>query len=47
VRTNGEPMSENTVSAAPRRLGYDSTMINAHGFRGMASSLSHAERNAV
>jgi integrase len=41
VRTNGEPMSENTVNAALRRLGYDRTMITAHGFRGMASTLLH------
>jgi integrase len=41
VRTNGEPMSENTVNAALRRLGYDRTMITAHGFRGMAPTLLH------
>ena len=41
ARTNGEPMSENTVNAALRRLGYDRTMITAHGFRGMASTLLH------
>jgi integrase len=41
IRTNGEPMSENTVNAALRRLGYDRTMITAHGFRGMASTLLH------
>jgi integrase len=41
VRTNGEPMSENTINAALRRLGYDRTMITAHGFRGMASTLLH------
>jgi integrase len=38
VRTNGEPMSENTVNAALRRLGYDRTTLTAHGFRGMAST---------
>lgn len=43
VRTNGEPMSENTVNAALRRLGYDKTMITAHGFRGMASTLLHEQ----
>ena len=43
VRTNGEPMSENTVNAALRRLGYDRTMITAHGFRGMASTLLHEQ----
>jgi len=41
ARTNGEPMSENTVNAALRRLGYDRTTITAHGFRGMASTLLH------
>ena len=33
VRTNGEPMSKSTVNAALRRLGYDRTMITAHGAR--------------
>lgn len=41
VRTNGEPMSENTVNAALRRLGYEKADITAHGFRGMASTLLH------
>jgi integrase len=41
ARTNGEPMSENTVNAALRRLGYDRSKITAHGFRGMASTLLH------
>jgi integrase len=36
-----KPMSENTVNAALRRLGYDRSMITAHGFRGMASTLLH------
>ena len=40
-RTNGEPMSENTVNAALRRLGYDRATITAHGFRGMASTMLH------
>jgi len=40
-RTNGEPMSENTVNAALRRLGYDRTMLTAHGFRSMASTMLH------
>jgi integrase len=43
VRTNGEPMSENTVNAALRRLGYDRTRITAHGCRGMASTLLHEQ----
>ena len=40
-RTNGEPMSENTVNAALRRLGYDRATMTAHGFRGMASTMLH------
>ena len=34
-------MSENTVNAALRRLGYDRSVITAHGFRGMASTMLH------
>lgn len=34
-------MSENTVNAALRRLGYEKADITAHGFRGMASTLLH------
>ena len=33
------PMSENTINAALRRLGYDGTEMTAHGFRAMASTL--------
>ena len=40
-RTNGEPISENTINAALRRSGYDRTVITAHGFRGMASTMLH------
>ncbi|MDH4390869.1 MAG: tyrosine-type recombinase/integrase [Aquabacterium sp.] len=40
-RTNGEPMSENTVNAALRRMGYDRATLTAHGFRGMASTMLH------
>ncbi|HSW09000.1 tyrosine-type recombinase/integrase [Aquabacterium sp.] len=40
-RTNGEPMSENTVNAALRRLGYERATMTAHGFRGMASTMLH------
>jgi len=43
VRANGEPMSENTVNAALRRLGYDRTTLTAHGFRGMASTMLHEQ----
>lgn len=41
VRTNGEPMSENTINAALRRMGYDRATLTAHGFRGMASTMLH------
>ncbi|RYG88151.1 MAG: DUF4102 domain-containing protein [Alphaproteobacteria bacterium] len=33
------PMSENTVNAALRRLGYSGSEMTAHGFRAMASTL--------
>ena len=32
-------MSENTVNAALRRLGYTKTEMTGHGFRSMASTL--------
>ncbi|MCR5867571.1 phage integrase central domain-containing protein [Aquincola sp. J276] len=41
VRTNGEPMSENTINAALRRLGYTRSTLTAHGFRSMASTMLH------
>lgn len=39
VRTHLRPMSENTLNAALRRLGYGSDEMTAHGFRSMASTL--------
>jgi integrase len=33
------PMSENTVNAALRRLGYSNAQMTGHGFRSMASTL--------
>ena len=33
------PMSENTLNAALRRLGYASNEMTAHGFRAMASTI--------
>ena len=39
VRTSGRPMSENTVNAALRRLGYTKEEMTGHGFRSMASTL--------
>lgn len=38
-RRNGRPMSENTIMAALKSLGYDSSIMTAHGFRTTASTL--------
>jgi len=37
--TRDRPMSENTINAALRRLGYDGSEQTGHGFRSMASTL--------
>lgn len=39
ARSNKRPMSENTVNAALRRLGYDKDTMTGHGFRHMASTM--------
>jgi integrase len=39
VRGRGRPMSENTINAALRRLGYAKDEMTGHGFRSMASTL--------
>lgn len=39
IRTRTRPMSENTINAALRRLGYASDEMTGHGFRAMASTL--------
>jgi len=39
LRTSKRPMSENTINAALRRLGFDKETMTGHGFRAMASSL--------
>ncbi len=39
VRSPVRPMSENTLNAALRRLGYTTEEMTAHGFRAMASTL--------
>lgn len=39
VRTRTRPMSENTLNAGLRRLGYSSDEMTGHGFRAMASTL--------
>ena len=39
LRTRDRPMSDNTINAALRRLGYTSEEQTGHGFRSMASTL--------
>lgn len=39
IRSQLRPMSENTVNAGLRRLGYSTNEMTAHGFRAMASTL--------
>lgn len=39
IRTRSRPMSENTLNAGLRRLGYTSNEMTAHGFRAMAATL--------
>lgn len=39
VRTRARPISENTVTAALRRMGYTKEQMTTHGFRTSASSL--------
>ncbi len=38
IRSVTRPISENTLNAALRRLGYESTEMTAHGFRSMAAT---------
>jgi len=38
LRTSSRPMSENTVNAALRRLGYSGDEMTGHGFRSMAAT---------
>lgn len=42
-RTPTRPMSENTLNAALRRLGYSKEEMTGHGFRSMASTRLHEE----
>lgn len=39
IRSRARPMSENTINAALRRLGYSRDEMTGHGFRSMASTL--------
>ena len=41
VRSRDRAMSENTITAALRRMGFTKEEMTAHGFRGMASTLLH------
>lgn len=40
-RGDGRPMSENTINAALRRMGYAKDEMTGHGFRSTASTLLH------
>ena len=40
-RGGSRPMSENTINAALRRMGYAKDEMTGHGFRSMASTLLH------
>jgi integrase len=39
LRSQQRPMSENTINAALRRMGYSKAEMTGHGFRAMASTL--------
>lgn len=41
IRSSARPMSENTINAALRRMGYEKDEMTGHGFRSMASTLLH------
>ena len=43
ARSTDRPMSENTVNAALRRLGYDKDVMTGHGFRTLASTTLHEQ----
>jgi integrase len=43
LRSADRPMSENTVNAALRRLGYEKDEMTGHGFRSMASTILHEQ----
>ncbi len=46
VRTYDKPLSNNTVNAALRRLGFDKTEMSGHGFRHTASTLLNGMKGA-
>ena len=39
IRGNSRPMSDNTINAALRRLGYDQEEVTGHGFRATARTM--------
>lgn len=41
LRSKDRPMSDNTLNAALRRMGFTKEEMTAHGFRGVASTLLH------
>lgn len=43
LRSRERPMSENTINAALRRLGYEKEQMTGHGFRSMASTILHEQ----
>ena len=43
IRGPRDPMSENTITAALRRLGYTGDEMTDHGFRSMASTMLHEQ----
>jgi len=43
LRSRDRPMSENTLNAALRRLGFTQDEMTSHGFRAMASTLLHEQ----
>ena len=44
LRSRERPISDNTLNAAMRRLGYSKEQMTAHGFRSMASTRLHEMR---
>jgi integrase len=43
VRTSDRPMSENSINAALRSLGYEKGEMTGHGFRSIASTILHEQ----
>ncbi len=47
IRTGERPMSENTMNAALRRLGYTNDEMAAHGFRAMARTVMAEQMHGI